>query len=294
MKSGYGMALALGLTFFGTASGFAATREAPDEVQTVDQSGSISLTSAASAASAAAGSAAIAIAAQDSDDPTTKNWEVAFTPYLWVAGVNGDIGVPRGESVEIDKSFSDTLSDLKFAFLGALDVRRGRFVGLTDVIYLSVGAEAEGIRDPQFLEGEIDSSVFMGTGAVGYRVVDKGPLFVDVFAGGRVVKLKARVELEGPLQTREREASATNVAPLVGARVRVPLGAKWGLALYSDGSFTKSSIVKWQAIGTVQHELSRHWRLVAGYRYMSIDHSKRNLDFDVSLSGPIVGVTYRF
>lgn len=247
---------------------------------------------AVSDAAVAADAGEAVLESSESTDPAPgADWEVAFTPYLWIAGTKGDVGVPRGEGVEIDKSFADTLGNLKFAFMGALDIRHGRFVALSDVMFISVGAKAEGIRNPGFVEGKIDSSVFVGTGALGYRIVDKGPLFVDLFAGARVVSLDVEVELEGPLETRKRDASSSKVSALVGGRVRVPLGERWGLALYTD---IGSGDVKWQAIGTVQYDLSRHWRVAGGYRYLKIKHSEDDLDFDVALSGPILGVTYRF
>jgi hypothetical protein len=33
---------------------------------------------------------------------------------------------------------------------------------------------------------------------------------------------------------------------------------------------------------------------VAGYRHLSIDHESANLVFDVDLSGPLLGFSYRF
>ena len=287
MQYHHGLALAFVLASLGATSAVAATVAATVEARDRGMAGeAVSNMSAVAVISMTS-----AVAASDPDNPEVNDWDVSFTPYLWVAGTKGDIGIPRGEGVEVDKSFADVLGNLKFAFMGALDVRHGRVIAITDIMYLSVGAEAEGIRDPQFLEGEIDTSVFLGTAAVGYRVVDKGPLFVDLFAGGRLASLKAKVELTGPLQTRERKESATKVSALVGGRVRVPLGKSWGLALYSD---VGSGAVKWQAIGTAQYDISRHWRLAAGYRHMSINYSKRDLDIDIALSGPIVGVTYKF
>ncbi len=275
--------LAMGL------SSLSASQAAAADVATVEQQVAPKTADAPMTAPVAV-SAGAAVAAQN-DRPDAGEWEVSFTPYLWLAGIKGDIGIPRGEEVEIDKSFTDTLSDLKFAFMGALDVKHGRVVALVDVIYLNVGSDVEGIRDPQFFEGQVDSSVFVSTAALGYRVVDKGPMFVDLLAGARFVSLKADVELTGPLTTRERDASKSNVAALVGGRVRVPLAKNLGAALYGD---VGTGSVKWQLLGTVQWDISRHWRLAAGYRHMSIDHDKENFSLDMSLSGPIVGVSYRF
>lgn len=275
-------ALAIGL------SGLWAAQASASDLASAEEP-SIAVAADAAMDPPAAVSAAASLAAQDA--PSGKDWEVAFTPYLWVAGVNGDIGIPRGEEVEVDKSFADTLSDLKFAFMGALDVKHGRFVALADVMYLSVGTEAEGNLGPLFVEGEVDSSVFVGTAAVGYRVVDQGPMFVDLVAGARLVTLKADVELTGPLTTRERDASKSKVAALVGGRIRVPLGENWGAALYGD---VGTGGVRWQMVGTIQWDISTHWRLAAGYRHMSIKHDTERFNFDIALSGPILGVSYRF
>ena len=235
---------------------------------------------------------ASATLAEDSQTPRDGRWDVAFTPYLWVAGMKGDIGIPRGDNeVEIDKSFADVVGSLKFAFMGTLDVRYDRFVALSDVMYISLGADAEGIRDAQFLEGRVNTSALVVAVAGGYRVVDRGPMFVDLVAGGRLVSLDAKVELRGPLTSRERKASKSNLEGLIGGRVRVPLGKNWGMAIYGD---VGTGSVIWQMLGTVQWDISNHWRMAAGYRHMSINHKKDDFKFDVALSGPIVGVTYRF
>lgn len=282
----FGLSLTLGLAL-------AAQSLAPASAQAVELSSQDATLVVAEATAAAA-------ATDDAPPPATastdEGWNVAFTPYLWVAGTKGNIGIPRnaGEDVEIDKSFADVLGNLNFAFMGALDVEHKRLVLLSDLMYLSVSAKAEGIQDPAFFEGKVDASVLVATAAVGYRVVDKGDGYLDLFAGGRLVSIDVDVELEGPLQTRRVGASPSNLAPVIGARARIPFGDKWGLALFADAAGLVDSDVKWQLVGTIQRDLGSHWRLAAGYRHMKIHHDTNRLDFDVSLSGPIVGVTYKF
>ena len=250
------------------------------------------------------------VAAQSADDGDTVNtpasigdststsnrWEVSAMPYLWAAGMKGTIGVPRtsGE-IDIDQSFTDTLSDLKFAFMGTVDARHDRFVLLGDVLYLNVGAEVTGSRDPQFLTGKAGVATLVASGALGYRVIDQGPMFVDVFAGGRVISLDTDLDLVGPLATRSASANATTVDPLVGARLHAPLSPKVTLGLYGDvGSIVKGADVKWQLMGDLQYRLSENWTLLAGYRYMAINHSSAKFDFDINMSGPILGFSRRF
>lgn len=231
------------------------------------------------------------------DDPKAgvgnDDVEVAFTPYLWMAGIHGDIGIPRGnEEVDVDRSFSDTLSDLKFAFMGTLDVEYHRFVLHTDLIYLSLSSKVEPKHSLIFDEGKADLKQTIAMAAVGYRVVDQGPMFVDLYAGGRLVSLDVDLSLDGPLQTREANASPSNVSPLIGGKARFPLGGRWALALQGDIGF--DSDVKWQLAGTIQYQLGDHWRMGAGYRHLALHHDKQESEIDIALSGPLLAITYTF
>ena len=243
----------------------------------------------AAAASASAGTSAVS-QTQDSDG---GGWEFAVTPYLWVAGTSGDLELAEGEGVDIDTSFTELLADLKFAFMGAFEARHDRLVLLGDVIYLSIGTEAKGPLG--FVDAQVDPALFVGTFSGGYRVVDQGPLYFDLFAGARVTSLDVEVELTGPMQSIERDKSRTSVSPVVGARFRAPLGDRWGIGLYGDlAGFGVTSDLTWQLLGTVQYDLSRHWRFSAGYRHVSIHQDKSDFEVDVALSGPILGFSYRF
>lgn len=223
-------------------------------------------------------------------------WEVSAMPYVWMAGMKGNIGIPRNSGeIDIDQSFTDTLSNLKFAFMGTVDARHDRLVLLADAIYLSVGAEAKGIRDPQFLTGSVDARTFIASAAAGYRVLDQGEMFVDVFAGGRLIALDTDVELTGPLSTRSASESATTVSPLIGARLRAPISPKLSFRLYGDaGGFVDGADVKWQLMGDLQYKLGAKWSMLVGYRYMAINHNSPRFDFDIDMSGPMLGFSHRF
>ena len=240
------------------------------------------------------GAAGAAAASEpDSTHESESGWQFAATPYVWASGISADIDLDDHGTVEMDTSFTDILGDLKFTFMGAFEARNDRFVMLTDIIYLHVGSEEDG---PQgFVEAEVDLATFIGTAMAGYRVVDKGPLFLDLFAGGRVTSIDAELELTGPFQSAEADTSKTKVSPVVGARFRLPLGDRWGAAVYGDlAGFGITSDLTWQLMGTVQYDLSDRWRMAAGYRHVAVKVGKGNADIDMALSGPILGFTYRF
>lgn len=245
---------------------------------------------------AASGSIAVSsLAAAETSGTSSSGWEVSFTPYLWMSGMKIDIETPQGENIEVDDSFFDILGDLKFTFMGALEVKHDRFVSVQDIIFISLGSSADGHIGPVPIEAEVDERLVITTHLFGYRVVDEGPMFVDLFAGARFSSIKVDVELNLPQQTVERDTKKSELGPVIASRVRFPLSDKWGIALYGDlGGFGVGADLSWQLMGTVQYEISDRWRLVAGWRHLSASQDKKDFEVDAKLDGPILGVTYRF
>ena len=175
---------------------------------------------------AAAGTTAHAEAdAADSD----TGWQFAVTPYLWASGIKGEFELV--ETVEIDTSFIDILGDLKFGAFLAAEARNGRFVIIGDMIYLSVGSDAECRRFCRCRSRYEELHRHSGR-RISHR--RPGSALPRPLAGGRLTSLDVEIGLSGPLQSIERENSKSSVAPVVGARFRAPLGGHWGVAVYGD------------------------------------------------------------
>lgn len=251
-------------------------------------------TAAAETATTAASS--IDAAAQESAKAADSQWEVSFTPYAWIAGMKGHMDIPgTSDDVKIDTSFTDLLKVLNFGFMGAVDARHGPLVLIGDMMYFNAGQDVDGIASLGLVDGKVDMKMLIASAAAGYRVVDKGPMFIDLFAGGRVASLDLDVKLTGPSRTIKTGTSPSSISPLVGGRVRVPLGKDWGFALYGDASgLFHTSAIKGQLIGTIQYDISRRWRLAAGYRYLWVHQNKNDVELNLGMRGPIIGFTYRF
>jgi hypothetical protein len=290
MMTRMAIALALGIGVFGAGGALAVTPEAAATSAT--PSANLPVEAVASAATSAGLDLGLAADEPDANEGS-NDVHVSFTPYLWMAGIKGDVGIPRNQDeVEVDRSFGDILGDLKFAFMGTVDADYHRIVAHVDTIYLNLGADVERVDSLIFTEGEFDAKLLIVTGALGYRVVDRGPMFLDVYAGGRLVSLDVDLALEGPLQTREASASPSNVSPLIGGKARFPLSDRWALALQGDIGF--DSDVKWQLAATVQYQLGEHWRAGVGYRHLSLHHDTEDSELDIAFSGPLVAFTYIF
>jgi opacity protein-like surface antigen len=242
-----------------------------------------------------AGAGASSLAAAQSTGSTGSGWEFAVTPYLWASGTKADIETPQDEDIKVDESFIDIVGNLKFAFMGAFEARNGRFVTVHDLMFLSLGSDASGDVGPIPIDADADMRLLATTHLAGYRVVDEGPLFLDVFAGARITSVKVELDLDIGQQSFERDRKKTEIGPVIASRFRAPLGERWGFALYGDlGGFGVTSDLSWQLLATVQYDLSDHWRLAAGWRHFSAEQSKNGWDVHIKLDGPILGATYRF
>lgn len=226
-----------------------------------------------------------------------SEWEVGLTAYIWASGMNGDVGAVEGaEPVNVDTSFGKIFDHLKFAGMGTLQARHDRIVMVLDVGYVSLGASKNlKIRDVDLIEGDLDTSTFTASALAGYRIADKAPVTFDLMVGARLNSVSTDIELTGPLRSVEGDDTETWVDPLIGAHLSVPMSQNWSVALYGDiGGFGIASDLTWQVLGVVQYDFSDRWRASAGWRHYSVDYDKKAFLYDVSLSGPIIGIRYSF
>ena len=225
-------------------------------------------------------------------------WEFTLTTYLWAAGIDGDVGTfPALPPVSVDVSFGDIMDNFKFGAMALMEARKDRFLLLADFIYLDIGTSKDvSIPDAQFSEVRFDNKNIMSTMAVGYRVADASATKFDVLAGIRINAVDTSVDLLRPNGTGlSADSDEAWVDPIFGARLRTPLGKKTTFALYGDlGGFGVSSDFTWQAAATLQYQVSEHVVLSGGYRMLGVDYENDGYVFDVTMSGPMLGASYRF
>jgi len=78
------------------------------------------------------------VAAQSAEG--AESWWFAFTPYAWISGIRGTIGVGSSTG-EVDVAFNEGGEDFEFGFAGLLEARRRRWVARTDFFYVSFSDE---------------------------------------------------------------------------------------------------------------------------------------------------------
>ena len=220
-----------------------------------------------------------------------KKWEFATIGYIWGGRAHGrtDVIGPV-EPVDVDLDLGDVIKSFKFAFMGAAEARHDRLVILGDLMFIHLGGDQGiGIRDPDFLEAELDSRTTEVTLIGGYRVVDKGPVIVDLLAGGRMNWFNTSLQLTGPRRSAEGKVQQTWLDPIIAGRAIMPLGGKWSATLYGDvGGFGIGSDITWQAIPVVNYQLNHKMTLGAGWRVFKVHYDKGDFLYDIAQNGPLI------
>jgi hypothetical protein len=209
--------------------------------------------------------------------------------------VKGDVDVgPRAPPVNVDVGFGDILRHLQMAFMGVFEARYDKWGFLADVSYLAAKVSASGPLG--FVDAKLTDKTTFATFAVAYRFVDQRNLWVDAVAGGRAWWLSDRLDITAP---GPRSVSVTRdqnwFDPVIGLRARAYVNPKTFLQLYADGGgFGVGAKSDWQIAGLLGYDYSRSLTFFGGYRYMAVNYNRNNYLFDVNLSGPIAGMTFKF
>lgn len=241
-------------------------------------------------------------------------WQTNLTLYGWFPGFSGTTNFPvasGGPSINVN---ADTIIDnLKFVFMGTLDVHNGRWGVFNDLIYMNVGSNKSDTRDFSVGGGSLPASLtaslnydlkaWVWTVAGEYRVIASPSYTMDVLAGARMINLDQTLGygLSGDLGNTgvgERNGSAgvskTNWDGIVGVKGRYAFGDKreWFIPYYLDVG-TGQSDLTWQGAIGLGYQFS--WGAVtAMYRYLDYDFGSGSKVEDLSASGPQIGVTFRF
>src|SRR5262245_12852916 len=180
-------------------------------------------------------------------DGDPAGWQVAVIPYLWAAGLSGDVTV-RGVTASPDASFIDVLqaSDSIVGLQGHLEVTRGRLGGFADVFYMKLGVDDIG---PTKID--LTNRMWLVEFGLQYRLLDTtGPdrrgITLDAYAGGRYTDLQLELN---PKITRSVNQSADWIDPIVGGQVNFGLTERLFIVLRGDvGGFGAGSDFAWSAL----------------------------------------------
>lgn len=223
-----------------------------------------------------------------------SDWRVRAALYGWGTALDGDVTL-RGNNVPVDVGFDDIFDKIDFAFMGVVEVGRGKWSVLTDLFYADLSAD----NTKGNLEFDVELQQFIGNLIVAYNLIDEPCRRFDVFGGARVNSLETDINITrtGLVRTTTFSGSdeETWVDPIIGVRYQQGLSEKFFFRAVGDiGGFGVSSDLTWQALAGLGYHINEDAAVMLGYRGIGTDYEDGAFGYDVISHGILLGFEYRF
>ena len=246
--------------------------------------------------------------------PAPGAWRYGVSVYGYLPSLSGKSSAPADSNgTTIDISADTIVDNLKFTGMAAFEAHNGQWGVFTDLIYLNLGGNKQqsreftigGVLPPVGATADLDWTFKGSIWELGgeYRLVGDPGLNVDVLVGARRfdVRTESRWNITGNLglllpegRTGSGDNRVTVVDGIVGVKGRVALepSGRWLLPFYLDVG-TGESDLTWQAAAGITYAFQ--WgELSAVWRHLAYEMKPGKNLTDLSLSGPLIGATWRW
>ena len=238
----------------------------------------------------------------------TDDWQFVLTPYIWFAGLTGDISA-NGQQVDVSASFFDIFDQLDFAFQIHTEAMKDRYFLFVDWTYMKLSIDKD--VEPRFpLASDANIDVGVKTNlldfAGGYRIMapdTQAPVYLDLYAGGRLWNVDIDLDIDfDNLPSQSNDQSKTWVDLIVGARILALLSENVIFSLKTDiGGFDigSSSKFSWNIAGNIGYETGWHGVTpFIGWRTLYVDYDSGSGDnffeYKVWMNGIQTGLGFIF
>ena len=223
-----------------------------------------------------------------------QDWDVSAAIYGWGPATALTVDTPLGE-VNADLSFSEAWDALDFAFMGTVSADRGRLGFVVDTVFLGLSDSAATAAVPVLDTVDVESQLSITSLYATWQIFANGSGRLDVGGGLRYYVTDSDVTLNTVAGPRSFSIGDDWVDPLIALRYRTDLGPNWYATLFADvGGFGVGSEQTWQALAMVGYRINDNLSVEAGYRTLNSERDKDNGQIDVGMSGPALGLRWRF
>jgi hypothetical protein len=198
-----------------------------------------------------------------------------------------------------DIAFGDVIKEVDFGVSGHFEATKGAWTALADLLYFRIrhGETQQGVR----VDFNLDQLMFEFGGTYQLGTLPVGPagrLTFEALFGGRLLYTDAELGIAGRRASRD----ATFIDPMVGGRIAYHITDTIALWVRGDvagfGISDAQTDLTWNMIAGVNWRVTESVSVFAGWRVMEVDLEKgssaRTLDLDLTMSGPVLGVTIAF
>ena len=223
----------------------------------------------------------------------SAGWQFSVTPYMWAAGVSGDVGHGDRTLAHLDYDFSKIINTLNFTAMGMAEARYGRFSLSSDLVYLRI-TDHVAMSRIGLARSRVGVGMLQWTPLAGYAIFDDGRSRLELVAGARVWSVKTLIGAEFVrFGDREAQRTKTWVDAVGGVRGQAFLTDSLflsGWALAGGGG----SDYMWDVMGGVGYRFNPMFSASLGYRAQQVKFRQSGFLFDVAVHGPIASVQVAF
>lgn len=224
----------------------------------------------------------------------SDEWRVSASPYVWASGISGKVGQFGQQPARLNSSFSDIVSELDLAFMGAVEARYKRFSVVGDVMYSQLSGGGNTQYGLLSRKADIKSKSFSGFLGAGYTVLESDRGHLDVIGGGRLWRASTTIALKGGvIGDRSRSDSATWIDAVAGLRGQYALSEHWYLTGWGVVGAGQAKL-DWDATAAIGYQFKSNLSAVLGYRALGVNYNRNGFVYNVVQQGPIVGLAYQF
>jgi hypothetical protein len=223
------------------------------------------------------------------DQASASGWENEVTVYGWLSNISGTLFEDTAYSYDVD----DIVGSMEMVFMGGYEGRYDRWSFVVDAVYVDVGDESDTRLPVGLAAVEIDLSSWILSAGIGYDVVQSSSTRIAVIGGLRYLDLEldSQIALHG-IQVSNSSGSQDLLDGTLGLRGYISLSNNWYLPFYADIG-TGDSDVSYQLFGGIGYQFD--WGDIrVGYRHLCIEMDEDKIMKDMTVSGPVFGVGFRF
>lgn len=227
-------------------------------------------------------------------------WQFRLTPYLWFAGLKGDVAtIPGAPAAPIDISPSDALNDTEAGVMLLFDAKRGQHGLFADFLYTDVRSDEELLPPPIGLTLRSVSKTTMFSLAYQYEIFNRDQAVIDLMLGARYWDIDSELRFGGGLGLlagKKVSHDESWIDPMLGIKGRMPLGNSrfYLVGGAGVGGFGVGSDLFYEFSGSIGYQWNKAIGTAIGYRMFDVDYEDSGFVYDARQQGWQAGLTWAF
>lgn len=216
-------------------------------------------------------------------------WKNEVTIYAWLPTISADTPFPdSGDGIDADS----ILDNMKMVFMGTYSGRNDNWSAFADVIYMDVGdSKTHTFPNNDVAYVSFDLKALLINAGVGYNLIDTESGLLDITAGIRYLDLEATVTTD-LIDDRYVSDSDDFTDFFIGVRGYKNINEHWYIPYEADIGGGDTDLT-WQLYAGIGYRYD--WGdIKLGYRYLEFDMDDDSLVRDLTLNGPLLGVSIKF